>query len=78
MTLHLSPSTRKRLLTLAVLSPPAVQVVLTLAAVAYTGTALCGGLLSGPAAIILGGGLALSTTAVGMQVGGAAVRPALQ
>ena len=46
------------------------QVVLTLAAVAYTGMALSGGALGGPAAIILGGGLALSTTAVGMQVGG--------
>jgi hypothetical protein len=44
------------------------QVVLTLAAVAYTAQALSGGALGGPAAIILGGGLALSTTAVGMQV----------
>ena len=44
------------------------QVVLTLAAVAYTGMALTGGTLGGPGAIILGGGLALSTTAVGMQV----------
>lgn len=42
--------------------------VLTLAAVAYTGMALTGGALGGPGAIILGGGLALSTTAVGMQV----------
>ncbi|KAL4424105.1 hypothetical protein ABPG75_001406 [Micractinium tetrahymenae] len=44
------------------------QVVLTLAAVAWTGMALTGGALGGPGAIILGGGLALSTTAVGMQV----------
>ncbi|KAI3432210.1 hypothetical protein D9Q98_003772 [Chlorella vulgaris] len=45
-----------------------LQVVITLAAVAWTGIALSGGALSGPGAIILGGGLALSTTAVGMQV----------
>ncbi|PSC73360.1 K(+) efflux antiporter chloroplastic-like [Micractinium conductrix] len=45
-----------------------LQVVLTLAAVAYTAMALTGGALGGPGAIILGGGLALSTTAVGMQV----------
>ncbi|KAL4445002.1 hypothetical protein ABPG77_004052, partial [Micractinium sp. CCAP 211/92] len=45
-----------------------LQVVLTLAAVAWTGMALTGGALGGPGAIILGGGLALSTTAVGMQV----------
>jgi monovalent cation:proton antiporter-2 (CPA2) family protein len=44
------------------------QVVITLAAVAYTALALAGGSLGGPGAIILGGGLALSTTAVGMQV----------
>lgn len=44
------------------------QVVLTLAAVAWTGMAVTGGTLGGPGAIILGGGLALSTTAVGMQV----------
>ena len=44
------------------------QVVLTLAAVAFTGMAVTGGALGGPGAIILGGGLALSTTAVGMQV----------
>ncbi len=50
-----------------------LQVVLTLAAVAWTGMALTGGALGGPGAIILGGGLALSTTAVGMQVGGQAV-----
>lgn len=42
--------------------------VLTLAAVAWTGMAVTGGTLGGPGAIILGGGLALSTTAVGMQV----------
>jgi hypothetical protein len=48
------------------------QVVLTLAAVAWTGMAVTGGALGGPGAIILGGGLALSTTAVGMQVGAAA------
>lgn len=46
-----------------------LQVVLTLAAVAFTGMAVTGGALGGPGAIILGGGLALSTTAVGMQVG---------
>lgn len=46
-----------------------LQVVITLAAVAYAGMALTGGALGGPGAIILGGGLALSTTAVGMQVG---------
>jgi Kef-type K+ transport system membrane component KefB len=45
-----------------------LQVVITLAAVAYAGMALTGGALGGPGAIILGGGLALSTTAVGMQV----------
>ncbi|PRW61490.1 K(+) efflux antiporter chloroplastic-like [Chlorella sorokiniana] len=45
-----------------------LQVVLTLAAVAFTGMAVTGGALGGPGAIILGGGLALSTTAVGMQV----------
>lgn len=44
------------------------QVVLTLAAVAYTALLATGGTLGGPGAIILGGGLALSTTAVGMQV----------
>lgn len=44
------------------------QVVLTLAAVAYTALGLTGGAVGGPGAIILGGGLALSTTAVGMQV----------
>jgi len=49
-------------------SPPHSQVVLTLAAVAFTGMAVTGGALGGPGAIILGGGLALSTTAVGMQV----------
>lgn len=49
-------------------SPSLSQVVLTLAAVAFTGMAVTGGALGGPGAIILGGGLALSTTAVGMQV----------
>ena len=44
------------------------QVVLTLAAVAYSSLGLLGPALGGPGAIILGGGLALSTTAVGMQV----------
>lgn len=48
--------------------PPLSQVVVTLAAVAYTALALTGGAVGGPGAIILGGGLALSTTAVGMQV----------
>ncbi|KAK9806323.1 hypothetical protein WJX72_010305 [[Myrmecia] bisecta] len=42
------------------------QVVATLAAVAYTAMAVTG--VSGPAAVILGGGLALSSTAVAMQV----------
>lgn len=44
------------------------QVVGTLAAVAYTALAVLGNSLGGPGAVILGGGLALSTTAVGMQV----------
>lgn len=44
------------------------QVVLTLVGVAYTALAVTGGALNGPGSIILGGGLALSTTAVGMQV----------
>jgi monovalent cation:proton antiporter-2 (CPA2) family protein len=44
------------------------QVVITLAAVAYSSLAVLGTALGGPGAIILGGGLALSTTAVGMQV----------
>lgn len=44
------------------------QVVVTLAAVAYTSLLALGGSLGGPGSIILGGGLALSTTAVGMQV----------
>lgn len=43
-----------------------MQVVATLAAVAGTAMMLAG--LGGPAAIILGGGLALSSTAVAMQV----------
>ena len=47
---------------------PSPQVVSTLAAVAYTALAITGGAVGGPGAIILGGGLALSTTAVGMQV----------
>lgn len=42
--------------------------MLTLAAVAWAGMALTG--MAGSGAIILGGGLALSTTAVGMQVRG--------
>ena len=44
------------------------QVVATLAAVAYSSLLILGPALGGPGAIILGGGLALSTTAVGMQV----------
>ncbi len=40
--------------------------VLTLSAVAVTATVAAG--VAGPAAIILGGGLALSSTAVAMQV----------
>lgn len=44
------------------------QVVTTLAAVAYIALAVLGNSLGGPGAVILGGGLALSTTAVGMQV----------
>ena len=43
-----------------------VQVVTTLAAVAYVAMALTGA--GGPAAVVLGGGLALSSTAVAMQV----------
>ena len=43
-----------------------MQVVVTLALVAYTMMAVLGA--SGPAAIVLGGGLALSSTAVAMQV----------
>ena len=42
------------------------QVCATLAVVAYTVMAVTG--LSGPASIVLGGGLALSSTAVAMQV----------
>ena len=42
------------------------QVCATLAVVAYTVMAFAG--VSGPAAIVLGGGLALSSTAVAMQV----------
>jgi hypothetical protein len=42
------------------------QVCATLAVVAYTVMAVTG--VSGPAAIVLGGGLALSSTAVAMQV----------
>ena len=44
-----------------------MQVVATLAVVAYTVMAVTG--CSGPASIVLGGGLALSSTAVAMQVG---------
>lgn len=43
-----------------------LQVVTTLAAVAYVAMALTG--VGGPAAVVLGGGLALSSTAVAMQV----------
>ena len=43
-----------------------MQVVATLAVVAYTVMAVTG--CSGPASIVLGGGLALSSTAVAMQV----------
>ncbi len=46
--------------------PCACQVCATLAVVAYTVMAVTG--LSGPASIVLGGGLALSSTAVAMQV----------
>lgn len=44
----------------------ALQVVATLVAVAGTAMALAN--VSGPGAVILGGGLALSSTAVAMQV----------
>ena len=44
-----------------------VQVVVTLAVAAYSSMLILG--LPGPGAIILGGGLALSSTAVAMQVG---------
>ena len=44
---------------------PGAQVVATLALVAYTMMAVLGA--SGPASIVLGGGLALSSTAVAMQ-----------
>lgn len=43
-----------------------LQVCATLAVVAYTVMAVTG--CSGPASIVLGGGLALSSTAVAMQV----------
>ena len=43
-----------------------LQVVTTLAAVAYVAMAVTG--VAGPAAVVLGGGLALSSTAVAMQV----------
>lgn len=43
-----------------------IQFALTLSAVAVTASVAAG--VSGPAAIILGGGLALSSTAVAMQV----------
>ena len=43
-----------------------VQVVTTLAAVAYTCMAVAG--MAGPAAVVIGGALALSSTAVAMQV----------
>eukprot|EP00890_Picochlorum_soloecismus_P001793 jgi/Picsp_1/2614/NSC_00844-R1_k(+) efflux antiporter chloroplastic-like len=44
------------------------QVALTLAAVACVALMFVGPSLGGPGAVILGGGLALSTTAIGMQV----------
>lgn len=44
------------------------QVALTLGAVAYIASLILGPSLGGPAAVILGGGFALSTTAIGMQV----------
>ena len=44
------------------------QVAITLAAVAYIASLILGPTLGGPAAVILGGGFALSTTAIGMQV----------
>ncbi|KAI8114011.1 hypothetical protein M9434_002137 [Picochlorum sp. BPE23] len=44
------------------------QVGITLAAVASIASLLLGPSLGGPAAVILGGGFALSTTAIGMQV----------
>lgn len=44
------------------------QVALTLAAVACIALMFVGPSLGGPGAVILGGGLALSTTAIGMQV----------
>jgi Kef-type K+ transport system membrane component KefB len=44
------------------------QVVVTLGLVAYTVMAASNGAVTGPAAVILGGGLALSSTAVAMQV----------
>ena len=43
-----------------------MQVVATLAVIAYSVMAIAG--VSGPASIVLGGGLALSSTAVAMQV----------
>lgn len=46
--------------------PQLVQVVVTLAVAAYSSMLILG--LPGPGAIILGGGLALSSTAVAMQV----------
>ena len=44
------------------------QVAITLGAIAYASSLILGPSLGGPAAIILGGGFALSTTAIGMQV----------
>lgn len=44
------------------------QVAITLGAVAYIASLILGPSLGGPAAVILGGGFALSTTAIGMQV----------
>lgn len=51
------------------------QVCATLAVVAYTVMAVTG--VSGPAAIVLGGGLALSSTAVAMQVPACDLLPSL-
>lgn len=44
------------------------QVAITLGAIAWASSLILGPSLGGPAAIILGGGFALSTTAIGMQV----------
>ena len=44
------------------------QVAITLGAIAWAASLILGPSLGGPAAVILGGGFALSTTAIGMQV----------